>query len=92
MIDSHTLEDFMKDFTKNEVIISLYQMKGTNSHSPNGLSTYFYQHYWNIIGNDITNLALNILNNNSNVANLNQTYICCITKIRNHVYLMIIAL
>lgn len=55
-------------------------MKGNSSLEKNGLSDLFNQHYWDIVGNDITNMALDILNNNGNVSNLNQTYICLIFK------------
>jgi hypothetical protein len=50
---------------------------------PDGLSAQFFQTYWDIIGVDISNYALNILNNGDNPESLNDTYICFIPK-NNH--------
>lgn len=58
-------------------------MKGSASLGPDGLSTCFYQHYWDILKKDLTELALNILNGSGNYANLNNTFICLIPKVTN---------
>jgi hypothetical protein len=47
------------------------------------LTAQFFQTYWDIIGADISNYALNILNNGGNPESLNDTYICLIPK-NNH--------
>ena len=44
------------------------------------MSAIFYQKYWDVIGNDIINTMLNVLNSNALVAPLNQTNIALIPK------------
>lgn len=58
----------------------LSQPKGNVALDPDGLNATFYHHYWGIIGKDITNITLNILNRDGNVSNINQTFICLIPK------------
>jgi hypothetical protein len=58
-------------------------MKSTAAPGPDGLPTLFYQSYWDIVGTDITNFVLNILNNNGDPGNINYTYLCLIPKIKN---------
>lgn len=55
-------------------------MKGSTSPGPNDLPSCFYHYYWDILANDIMDMVLNILNNNNNVTNLNQTLIFLIPK------------
>ena len=40
----------------------------------------FYQKYWDIIGDDVINIVLNVLNSNASIAALNQTNIALIPK------------
>lgn len=49
-------------------------MKGSASPGLDRIPDYLCQHYLDIIGNVITNLALKIFNNNDNISNLNQTF------------------
>lgn len=47
-------------------------MKSLASPGPDRLSTYFYQYYWDIMGNNVITNSLNILNKYDNVSNLNK--------------------
>lgn len=47
------------------------------------MSAIFYQKYWDIIGEDVTNTMLSILNSNSSLVELNQTNIVLISKTNN---------
>lgn len=47
------------------------------------MSALLYQSYWDVIGNDITNYALNILNHNGDPGNINRTHLCLIPKIKH---------
>ena len=58
-------------------------MHPTKAIGPNGMSAIFYQKYWDIIRDDVTNTMLNILNSNSSPAKLNQTNIVLIAKTNN---------
>ena len=67
-------------FTKEKVVTALKQIHPTKAPGPDGMSALFYQKYWNIMGNGITNMVLNVLNNNVSVAELNKTNISLIPK------------
>ena len=56
-------------------------MHPTKAAGPNGMSTMFYQKYWDIIGEDVNNIILNTLNANASLAYLNKTNIVLIPKI-----------
>ena len=72
-----------KNFTKEEVTTTLKQMHPTKAPSPNGMSTIFYQKYWNIVGCSFTNMVLNVLNGNMSMTSLKRTNIALIPKINN---------
>ena len=46
-------------------------MHPTKAPGRDGMSTMFYQKYWDIIGEDVNNIILNILNANASLADLN---------------------
>lgn len=50
------------------------------SPKPNGLNSKFYQHYWNIVGMDVSTACLNYLNIDAVLPELNQTNIILIPK------------
>ena len=47
------------------------------------MSAVFFQKYWDIVGNNVTNLVLNVLNHNIPIPELNKTNISLIPKINN---------
>jgi hypothetical protein len=72
---------FNEKFTRDEVGQAVRDMKAIAALGPDGLPALFYHNYWDIIGEDITNMALDILNNNGDPSSLNFTHICLIPKI-----------
>ena len=69
-----------KEFTKEEVEEALKQMHPTKTTGPNGMSAIFFQKYWNIVGNDVICMVLNVLNSNMSMAEINRTNITLIPK------------
>lgn len=49
------------------------------------MSVEFYKKFWSIVGDDVTNMALNILNNESSISVINKTNIVLIPKKNKHV-------
>ena len=47
------------------------------------MSAIFFQKYWDVVGNDITCMVLNVLNSNMSIANINRTNITLIPKINS---------
>jgi hypothetical protein len=62
-VKPHMYDVLNNDFTTEEISQALHQLKGNSAPGPDGLSAKFFQNYWDIIGGDITNYALYILNN-----------------------------
>lgn len=70
-------------FSKEEVVTALKQIHPTKTLGPDGMSVIFYQKYWSIVGNGVTNLVLNVLNGRMPIAELNKTNIALILKTGN---------
>ncbi|KAL0012182.1 hypothetical protein SO802_007290 [Lithocarpus litseifolius] len=47
---------------------------------PDGMSAIFFQKYWDVVGNDISSMVLNVLNSNMSLAEINKTNISLIPK------------
>ena len=73
-------EQLTKEFQREEIIQAIHSMHPKKAPSPDRMSAIFYQKYWDVIGNDIINTVLNVLNSNASVAPLNQTNIALIPK------------
>jgi hypothetical protein len=78
------MKDYLdQQFTAAEVSYAAHQLKGNAAPGPDGLNASFYQAYWDIIGGEVTQAALNVLNNGGNPESLNFTHICLIPKHNN---------
>jgi hypothetical protein len=78
---SPQMQDYLnQDFTAAEVSYATHQLKGNVAPGPDGLNANFYHTYWDIIGGDITNTALHILNHGGNLTSYNDSFICLIPK------------
>jgi hypothetical protein len=82
-INQEMYEHLNNDFTAEEVYIAIRDMKSLAAPGPDGLPVKFYHHYWDIIGNDIIQATLHILNTGGNPEPFNETHICLIPKITN---------
>lgn len=58
-------------------------MHPTKAPGRNGMSTIFFQKYWDVVGNDVSGMVLNVLNSNMSIAKINKTNITLIPKIKN---------
>ena len=70
-------------FTKEEMVTALKQMHPTKAPSPDGMSAIFFQKYWDVVGDDITCMVLNVLNSDMSIADINRTNITLIPKINS---------
>ena len=76
-------QKLIRTFTKEDVEATLKQMHPTKAPGPDDMSAIFFQKYWDVIGNDITCMVLNVLNSNMPIADINRTNITLIPKINN---------
>ena len=72
--------ELIKEFSKDEILTALKQMHPTKAPGPDGISAIFFLKYWDIVGNSVTNMVLNVLNSNMPIAELNKTNIALIPK------------
>ena len=56
-------------------------MHPTKAPSPNHMSPIFFQKYWDVVGHNVTNSILQILNTGCMPNGWNETYICLIPKV-----------
>ena len=76
-------QNLIQTFTRCEVEATLKQMHPTKAPRPDGMSVIFFQKYWDVVGNDITCMVLNVLNMNMSMSNIDRTNITLVPKINN---------
>jgi hypothetical protein len=90
---SPQMRDYLnQEFTAAEVSYATHQLKGNAAPGPDGLNANFFQTYWDTIGGEITQTALNILTNGGIPDPYNDTFICLIPKNNNPTSLLTIGL
>jgi hypothetical protein len=70
------------NYTREEIKEAIYQMHPLKTPGPDGLPAMFYQKYRHIVGEDVQNLALGILNNGQ-TQDINKTFLVLISKGKN---------
>ena len=82
-VTSEMNDSLTQVFTIEEIRMALFQMHPTKTPGPNDMSAIFYQKYWNIVGPDVTNMVLNVLNFNMSMADINKTNITIVPKTKH---------
>lgn len=72
-----------KPFLRREVERALKDMNPSKAPGPDGVHAMFFQSYWDIIGDDISKVCLDILNGEGEIGPLNNTWISLIPKTKN---------
>ena len=70
-------------FMECKVKVALNQMAPLKSPGPDSMPPLFYQHYWDLVGKDISTFVLSFLNSASLHDYLNHTFITLIRKVKN---------
>ena len=73
-------QSLLKPFVGEEVRIALFQMHPLKSSRPNSMSPFFFQKYWHVVGGDVTEAVLSVLNLGHILTKMNFTHILLITK------------
>jgi ribonuclease HI len=84
-LNSDHIESCSAQFTEEEIKEVIQQMHPLKAPGPDGLPALFFQKFWHIVGRDVQNLVLEILNNNRSPEDINNTFIALIPKIKNPV-------
>ncbi|XP_061993460.1 uncharacterized protein LOC133711342 [Rosa rugosa] len=72
---------FCAPYSSEEVREALFQMYPTKSPGPDGMPPLFFQHYWESIGTDVTEVVHNFLHSGQLLKQINFTHICLIPKV-----------
>ena len=67
-------------YTEEEVRVALFQMHPSNSPGPDGMSPYFFQKFWHIVGPDLTSAVLSVLHFGWCLHKMNLAHIVLIPK------------
>ena len=86
MITKEVNSKLSSKFTHLEVKQTINQMAPLKGPGPDGMPPLFYQHYWNLIGDGISNTVLHYLNSAILPEHLNHTFITLIPKKKNPVF------
>ena len=75
--------ELSRAFTREEVVYALKQLHPLKSPGPNGMLALFFQKYWSIVGTNVSNMVLNVLNSSMSLSDLNRTNIALVPKTNN---------
>lgn len=67
-------------YTPDEVQTALFQMHPSKVTEPDGMSPFFFQKYWHIVGHDVTEAVLSVLHSGCMLKKMNRTHIVLIPK------------
>ena len=79
--------ELMKEFLTQEVEVALKQMAPLKSPGLDGMPPIFYQNYWSMVGNDVTDAILMYLNTGTFPSPLGHSFITLIPKVKNLEYI-----
>ncbi|KAA3459012.1 reverse transcriptase [Gossypium australe] len=74
-------ESLLKQFTKEEICQAVKAMPPLKAHGVDDFAAIFFQKYWHIVGADISNYCLAILNGQIEIRDINRTRIVLIPKV-----------
>lgn len=66
-----------------EINTAIFSFKPFKSPGPDGLHPFFYQKYWNILGNFVRGFCHKVFKENAIPPKINSTYLCLIPKFHN---------
>ena len=74
--------ELLKEFKEEEVLQALMQMHPTKSPDPDGMSSIFYQKYWDVVGPQVVQCVIHTLRIGIMPQGVNDTYICLTPKFK----------
>ena len=71
------------EFTREEVFTALKRMEPLKAPGLDGLPSLFFQHYWQLVGDDVTEAVLSCLTSSVIPPSINRTFITPIPKVKS---------
>ena len=75
--------ELSRAFTREDVVMALKQLHPTKSPGPDGMLALFFLKYWSIVGTNVSNMVLNVLNSGMSLSEINRTNIALMPKTNN---------
>ena len=72
-------------FERAKVDLALNQMETLKSPRPDGMPPFFFQQFWPVIGDEVAEVVLTLLNTGSIPPSINRTFITLIPKVKSPV-------
>ncbi|KAK2652462.1 hypothetical protein Ddye_012318 [Dipteronia dyeriana] len=73
------------NFSTEDVRVALFDIFPMKDPGPDGLPALFYQKYWSVVGDKITNACLGVLNKGLDLEIINETLVVLIPKVKRAV-------
>ena len=73
----------LEEFTEDEVRTSIFQMHPTKAPDPDSMNPIFFQHFWHIVGHDVSSVVIDCLSSGKILSSINLTHITLIPKRKN---------
>ena len=73
-------QQLLQPYTPEEIKRALFQMHPSKSPGPDGMSPFFFQKYWHIVGNNVVRAVLSVLNFGHLLHKMNYTHVILIPK------------
>lgn len=81
-LSEESLRTLNDPFSVLEIKEAIFQIHPSKAPGPDGFSAVFFQKYWHVVGIDITNKILSMLNARNLVDGINDTIITLIPKLK----------
>lgn len=83
VVDNHMNDFLCAPFTIDEVHKAIFDMHLSKSPGPDGFTALFFKKLWPMIGKDVRDPVLSIMNDNAEISQWNSTLITLIPKLKD---------
>ena len=83
VVTGEMVRNLVRPYTVEEVRIALFQMHPSKAPGLDGMSPFFFQRFWHIVGHDVIEAVLSCLHSGRYLHKMNYTYIILIPKKSN---------
>ena len=74
VVTEEMAQSLVRPYTEEEVRTTLFQMHPSKALGPDGMSPFFFQKFWYIVGHDVTSAVLSFLRSCRYLQKMNFTH------------------
>ena len=74
VVTEEMAQSLVQPYTEEEVRTTLFQMHPSKALGPDGMSPFFFQKFWHIVGHDVTSAVLSFLRSCRYLQKMNFTH------------------